>query len=180
MCRADFNHGRERVGARHMKIEDMDFEPRRGVAIFTIGFSVIYTLVFGTIVVVNVYRQLREPSMSTDFFGWLFTFAVTLACVMLLLHFTTAVYRVAFYEAGIVVIGLGGRRFVPWGTVRDARINRYKGNIELALRADGRRFPLSVPLNSYRKQATLLAEIRKRLPVPINDPSNIVALLTDD
>lgn len=168
----------ERVGCR-MKIEDIDFEPHRGFAIFAIGFSVVFTLVFGTIVVVNVYRQMREPTSIMDFFGWLMTFTVTFACAALLLYFTTAVYRIAYYESGIIITGLGGRRFVAWGAVRGAQINRFKGNIELALRADGRRFPASVPLNSYKKQATLLAEIRRRLPVPIDDPHNIVALLTD-
>ncbi|HEY9401367.1 MAG TPA: hypothetical protein VIQ24_01645 [Pyrinomonadaceae bacterium] len=163
-----------------MKIEDIDFEPHRGFAIFAIGLSVAYTLVFGTVAVVNVYRQLRDPTSTSDFFGWLFTFVVTFACVMLLLHFTTAVYRIAFYEAGVVIYGLGGRRFVPWGAVRDARLNRFKGNIELALRADGRRFPVSVPLTSYNKSVTLLAEIRRCLPVPVHDPGNIAATLRDD
>lgn len=126
-----------------MKTEDINFEPHRGVAIFTIGLSVVFTLVFGTIVVVNVYRQLREPTMTSDFFGWLGTFVVTFACVALLLYFTTAVYRVAFHEAGVIILGLRGRRFFHWSTVRDARLNRFKGNIELALSADGRRFPIS-------------------------------------
>lgn len=164
---------------RRMKIEDMNFGAHRGFAIFSIGMSVVFTLVFGTIALVNFYRQLRAPTSIMDIFGWLFTLSVTCACASLLLYFTTAVYRISFYEAGVVVFGLGGRRFVPWGAVRDARINHFKGNIELALRADGRRLPISVPLNSYKKQVTLLAEIRKRLPVAINDPRNIAARLTD-
>ncbi|HZH29231.1 MAG TPA: hypothetical protein VEY11_00435 [Pyrinomonadaceae bacterium] len=163
-----------------MKIEDIDFEPHRGVAVFSIGFSLVYTLVFGTIVLVNLYRQLRAPTLSTDFFGWLFTFLVTFACVAFMLHFTTVVYRIRFYEAGIVIIGLGGRRFIPWSTVRDARIHHFKGNLELILRADGRRLPISVPLNSYKKQSMLLAELRRRLPVPINDAGNLTARLTDN
>lgn len=162
-----------------MKIEDMNFEPHRGFAIFTIGLSVIFTLVFGTIAVVNFYRQLREPTSTLDLFGWLGTLLITFACVALLLYFTTAVYRIAFYEGGIIILGLRGRRFVPWRAVREARINRFKGNIELALRADGRRLPVSVPLNSYKRQLTLLAEIRRRLPVPLHDPGNIAATLTD-
>ncbi|HEV2802611.1 MAG TPA: hypothetical protein VGW12_19215 [Pyrinomonadaceae bacterium] len=163
-----------------MKIEDMNFEPHRGFAIFMIGISIVYTLVFGTVAVVNVYWQLRDPRSLGDVFGWLATLTVTSACVALLLYVTTAVYRISFYEAGIMILGLRGRRFVPWNTVRDARINRFKGNIELALRADGRRFPVSIPLNSYKKQLTLLAEVRRRLPVPVNDPGNIAAVLTDD
>jgi hypothetical protein len=165
--------------AQRMKIEDIDFEPHRGLAIFAIGVSVVFTLVFGTIVLVNVYRQIHEPTTLSDFFGWLFTFVVTFACAGLLLYFSTAVYRIAYYESGIIITGLGGRRFVAWNTVHDARINRFKGNIELALRAEGRRFPVSVPLNSYKKQARLLAEIRKRLPVAINDHHNVAATLTD-
>ncbi|HEX8459706.1 MAG TPA: hypothetical protein VF656_20595 [Pyrinomonadaceae bacterium] len=162
-----------------MKIEDMNFEPRTGCAIFMIGISVVYTLVFGTVAVVNVYRQLREPSSLGDVFGWLGTFTVTCACVALLLYFTTAVYRISFHESGIMLRGLSGRRFIPWNTVRDARLNRFKGNIELALRADGRRFPFSIPITSYKKQLTLLAEVRRRLPVPVNDPGNVAAVLTD-
>jgi hypothetical protein len=177
-CARHFNY--DQLGTTHrMKIEDIDFEPHRGLAIFAVGVSVVFTLVFGTIAVVNVYRQIREPTTLSNFFGWLSTFVITFACSGLLLYFTTAVYRIAYYESGIIITGLGGRRFVAWSTVRDARINQFKGNIELALRAEGRRFPFSVPLNSYKKQATLLAEIRKRLPVPINDHRNLAATLTD-
>ncbi|HYP02637.1 MAG TPA: hypothetical protein VER76_20780 [Pyrinomonadaceae bacterium] len=163
-----------------MKIEDMNFEPHKGFAIFMITLSVIFTLVFGTVAVVNLYWQLRDPSSLSDIFGWLGTFVVTFACVALLLYFTTNVFRVKFYEAGIIILGLRGRRFVAWSTIRDARINRFKGNIELALRADGRRLPVSIMLSSYKKQLTLLAEIRRRLPVAVHDPGNIVATLTDD
>ncbi|HEY0098563.1 MAG TPA: hypothetical protein VGB76_06380 [Pyrinomonadaceae bacterium] len=163
-----------------MKIEDINFEPHKGVAIFTTGLSVIFTLVFGTISVVNLYRQLRDPVSTMDIFGWFFTFFITFTCSALLLYFSTAIYRLAFYESGIVILGLRGRRFVPWSAVRDARINRFKGNIELALRAEGRRLPVSVPLNGYKKQLTLLAELRRRLPVAINDPSNIAATLLDN
>lgn len=171
---------RHERGAHHMKIEDINFEPHKGVAIFTIGLSAIFTLVFGTIAVVNFYWQLREPTSMMDVFGWLGTLVVSFSCAALLLYFTTAVYRIAFYESGIVLLGLRGRSFVAWNAVREARINRYKGNIELALRADGRRFPVSVPLNSYKKQLALLAEIRRRLPVPVHDPSNIAATLIDN
>lgn len=163
-----------------MKIEDMNFEPHRGFAIFTIALSVVFTLVFGTVAVLNFYRQLREPTSTTDVFGWLGTLVVAFSCAALLLYFTTAVFRIAFYEAGVVVLGLRGRSFVPWGAVRQARLNRFKGNIELALRADGRRLPVSIPLNSYKKQLTLMAEIRRRLPMPVHDPANIAPTLTDN
>ena len=163
-----------------MKIEDMDFEPSKGFAIFTIALSVIFTLVFGTVSVVNFYWQLRDPSSLGDVFGWLGTLIVTFACVALLLYFTTAVFRIKFYEAGIVIHGLRGQHFVAWSAFREARVNRFKGNIELALRADGRRLPVSIPLSSYKKQLTLLAEIRRRLPVAIHIPPDIAATLTDD
>jgi hypothetical protein len=161
-----------------MKIEDMNFEPRKGIVISSIVFSVLVNLVFGTIIGVNLYRQLRSP--TADFWGWVGAAAVTFACISLLLYFTTATYRIAYHEAGLVLLGLRGRQFIPWLAVTGARLNRYKGNIELALDAGGRRFPVSVPLSSYKKQATLLAEIRKRLPVAIHDPRNTEALLVDD
>jgi Bacterial PH domain len=162
-----------------MKIEDMNFEPRRGFAIFAIALSVIFTLVFGTVAVVNFYRQLREPTSTLDVFGWLGTLVVALSCSALLLYVSTAIYRIAFHEAGVVILGLRGRRFVPWSAVRDARVNRFKGNVELALRADGRRLPVSIPLNSYKKSLTLMAELRRRLPVPVHDPAEVAATLTD-
>ena len=163
-----------------MKIEDINFEPHRGFAIFMTGLSVVFTLVFGTVGAVNVYWQLREPTSISDFFGWLGMFLVAVTCATLLLYVSTAVYRIGFYEGGIMIAGLRGRRFVPWNTVRDAHISRFKGNIVLALRADGRRFAVSIPLTSYNKSVTLLAEIRQRLPVRISDPGNIAASLTDD
>lgn len=163
-----------------MKIEDMNFEPHKGFAIFMITLSVVYTLVFGTVAVVNFYRQLRAPSSVSDLFGWLGTLVVTTFCVALLLYVSTAVYRLKFYESGIIIRGLRGRHFVAWNRVREARVNRYKGSIELALRADGRRLPVSIPLSSYKKQLTLLAEICTRLPVAVNVPPEIAATLRDD
>lgn len=162
-----------------MKLEDIDFEPHRGFAIFMIGLSVVFTLVFGTVGAVNVYWQLRQRTSTSDFFGWLGTFLVAVTCAALMLYVSTIVHRTTFYEAGILVLGLRGRRFVPWSTVRGASLHRFKGTVELALRADGRRFPVSIPLTSYKKSVTLLAEIRRRLPVPINDPGNIAATLTE-
>lgn len=163
-----------------MKIEDMNFEPRKGIVVFCLVLSVIYTLAFGSIAVVNLYWQFRDPTSTMDFWGWIGMAVVTFSCIALLLYVTTLTYRLKFYEAGLVIHGLRGRRFYAWSTVREARLARFKGNIELSLRADGRRIPLSVPLNSYRKQVTMLAEIRRRLPVPLQDPANIAALLTDD
>jgi hypothetical protein len=163
-----------------MKIEGINFEPHKGFAIFMIGLSVIFTLVFGTVGAVNVYRQLRDPTSISDFFGWLGMFLVAVTCSALMLYVSTIVHRTTFYEAGILVLGLGGRRFVAWSAVRSASLGRFKGTVELALRADGRRFPISVPLTSYKKSLTLLAEIRRRLPVAISDPGNIAATLRDD
>jgi hypothetical protein len=38
-----------------MKLADMNFEPHRGFVNFTIASSVVFTLVFGGVAVVNVY-----------------------------------------------------------------------------------------------------------------------------
>lgn len=162
-----------------MRIEDMNFEPHKGFGIFMITLSAVYTLVFGTIAVVNVYRQLRDPSSLSDVFGWLFTLVITTLCVALLLYVSTLVFRLKFYESGIVIRGLRGRHFVAWNTIREARVSRFKGTVELALKADGRRIPVSIPLSSYKKELTLLAEIRRRLPVAVYVPPDIAASLTD-
>ena len=51
----------------------------------------------------------------------------------------------------------------------------------LELRVTGRRLPLLVPLTEYRRRATLLAEIRRRLPVEVQDPGGqLAARLKDD
>lgn len=163
-----------------MKLEDMNFEPRKGIVISSIAMSVIFTLIFGAVAVVNVYRQFRDPTSTSDFWGWIGTAAVTFSCIALLLFFTTATYRIRYYEAGLILLGPGGRNFVPWSAVTHAQMNRFKGNIELALKTADRRIPISVPLNSYKKQVTLLAEIQKRLLVPVHDPGNSAAMLTDD
>jgi hypothetical protein len=141
---------------------------------------VLFTLVFGAIAVVNVYWQLRAPTSTSDVWGWLGMAVVTFSCIALLLYVTTMTYRLKFYEAGLIILGLRGRHFVAWSAVRQARLARFRGSIELALRTDARKIPYSIPLNSYKKQLTLLAEIRRRLPVPVHDPANITATLTDD
>jgi len=158
----------------------MNFAPRKGLVITTLVMSAFVTLVFGTIVAVNVYWQLRDPTPTSDFWGWLGAAVVTYSCIAMLLFVTTATLRIKYDESGLMIFGLGGRRFVPWSAVMHAHVNRFKGNVELTLKAEGRRMPISVPLTSYQKAATLLEEIRRRLPVAINDPGNVAALLPKD
>lgn len=55
---------------------------------------------------------------------------------------------------------------LPLAEVANAAISTYKSNVELVLHFGGLRY-VNIPLSSYRKGGTLLAEVRKRLPVPV-------------
>ena len=89
--------------------------------------------------------------------------------------------RLRFTEAGILRRTLFRPRFVPWQGVTRARLSSFKANVMLELNVTGRRLPVLIPLADYRRPATLLAQIRGRLPVEVQDPGGQLATrLKDD
>ena len=90
-------------------------------------------------------------------------------------------FRLRFTEAGILRRTLLRPHFIPWQSVTGASLSTFKASVMLELRVTGRRLPLLVPLTEYRRRATLLAEIRRRLPVEVQDPGGqLAARLKDD
>ena len=60
-----------------------------------------------------------------------------------------------------------------------ARFASHKSGVWLELKVVGRRTWIIVPVNEYRRPASLLAELRQRLPVEIQDAGNFAARLKD-
>lgn len=89
-------------------------------------------------------------------------------------------FRLRFTEEGLRRRTIFGPRFVPWHGVTRARLSSFKQSVMLELNAKGRRLPLLVPVSEYGRRATLLAEIRRRLPVEIEDPAGQLAARLKD
>ncbi|HVG29676.1 MAG TPA: hypothetical protein VM864_08265 [Pyrinomonadaceae bacterium] len=162
-----------------MKIEDIDFETRKVFAVVMGVFVALVFGVFGTVFAVNIYREVRDPTTALDLWGWIGGGVITGALALLLLHIITLPFRISFAEDGLRVRGLLGRRFVPWSGVRSAAISSHKGNVGLSLRT-GRLRGVSIPVSSYKRQATLVAEVSKRLPVPVSVSPTVAAFIKDD
>ena len=88
--------------------------------------------------------------------------------------------RLRFTEAGIRRRTVFRPRFVPWRNVLGARLTSFKGGVWLELKVAGRRTWIVVPVAEYRRPATLLAEMRRRLPVEIQDPGGRLAAQLKD
>lgn len=116
------------------------------------------------------------------------SFVVERACIasfgllvfsFLVLHLLLPL-RLRFTEAGIARRTLLRPRFVPWQNVRGARLTSYKGNLWLELKVTDRRTWIVVPVGEYRRAASLLAELRRRLPVEVQDPGGQLAARLKD
>ena len=106
--------------------------------------------------------------------------------LMLLLGFSLIVLhlllplRLRFTEAGIVRRTLLRPRFVAWQGVTGARLTSFKGNVWLELKVVGRRTWIVVPVGEYRRAASLLAELRRRLPVEVQHADGELAARLKD
>lgn len=88
--------------------------------------------------------------------------------------------RLRFTEAGIIRRTIFRPRFVPWQDVAGARLTSFKGNVWLELKVAGRRTWIVVPAAEYRRAASLLAELRRRLPVEIQHADGELATRLKD
>lgn len=108
-----------------------------------------------------------------------------IAAFMLLVFSVLVLYlllplRLRFTESGIVRRTILRPRFVPWQNVQGARFASHKSGVWLELKVAGRRTWIIVPVNEYRRPASLLAELRRRVPVEVQDAGNFAARLKDD
>ena len=164
---------------RPQRIEEMDFRPRR---LFASAMAVFVAAVFGvflTVFAVNIYRSLREPTNALDRWGWIGGGLVTLSLALLLLHVITLPFRVSFAEDGVSVRSIFGRRFVAWSSVRGAMVVCSKGGVHLLLRT-GRVRGVGIPVGDYKRGASLVAEVSRRLPVPVAVTPSAAPLIAKD
>lgn len=164
-----------------MRIEEIDFKPRRLLASVLLVFVVAVFGAFLTVFVANVYAQLSEPTSALDRWGWIGGGLFTLSLALLLLHVITLPFRISFAEDGVSVRSVFGRRFVAWSSVREATIAAHRGSVNFMLRT-GRWRGVNIPLSSYKREVALVREVAKRLSVPVNvsaSAAHIVAKADD-
>lgn len=110
----------------------------------------------------------------------------SIAAFMLLVFSLIALHlllplRLRFTEAGIARRTLFGPHVVPWKNITQARLGNFKGYVMLEMKIVGRRLWISVPVSEYRRPASLLAELRRRLPVAVQHAdSHFAARLKDE
>jgi hypothetical protein len=164
------------------RIEEIDFEPRKGLIIWTI---ILLILLYGLGVGSATYflalevlgeRDLSSPASLIKVGVILFVYGLVL--FLLLFYITFSPYRFSFKEEGVVALTWRGRQFFPWQSVKKATVTSGKSGINLALRLGGLRY-LTIPLDSYKKGGSLLAEVSRRLPVTVAVSDTVLARLAD-
>jgi hypothetical protein len=150
-----------------MKMEDIDFQPRRNSAILLVLFGLFFGL-FSFGIYVSI-RDLLEPQPVSWRRG---LEAVAVLGIYLLGLFLVVFYvlfspcRFRFTDEGMQVLTWRGRRFFPWPDVRRARFSVIRSGLFLELSLKGWSRVL-VPVSWFGKAALLVREIRRRLAVPI-------------
>lgn len=162
------------------RLEDKDFGPRvpfLRLALCCAAFGTLGLLFALETRNAFVYGLPRGASFWAE---RAFVCALILTAFAGLVLFLLLPFRLRFTEAGLERRTLFGPRFLPWAAVRGARLTRLRGYFALELSPGGWRW-LLVPLLEYRRAATLLAEISRRLPCEVQDPGGqLAALLRDD
>jgi hypothetical protein len=155
-----------RLTTHETRIEEIDFGPRLPAVRL-----ILSCLVFGILAFAFVNQKWADFSLvGRSLFGDL---AETIGIGLLLLlsfgfiaSFLLLQFRLKFTEAGIQRVTLFPPWFIPWDSVRAARVGSFKGYLALELWVSKRRW-ICIPLLEYRKGDRLLAEIRRKLPVEV-------------
>ncbi len=160
------------------KIDEIDFRPRvPGVRL------VLSCLAFGVL----GWAFSNETIFKFQIVGQLtLSYLVEVIGISLLIlggfcfvtSFLLLQFRLRFTETGIRRFTLLGPRFIPWGSVRAAQLESFKGYLMLSLWVSRWRW-IYVPLMEFRSSARLFEEIRKKLPVEVRVTENQRALLRD-
>ena len=162
----------------HSRIEGIDFGPQ-----VPIVRLVLTCLAFGVLgwAFVNELRfelqQTDRPALG-DMVEVIGIGVLLLGSFCFITSFLLLQFRLRFTEAGLHRLTLFGPRFIPWGSVRAAQVESYRGFLVLVLWVSQRRW-ICVPLLEFKRSARLLAEIRRRVPVEVQVSHKQLALLGD-
>ena len=103
---------------------------------------------------------------------------MVLAVPALLASYLTLPLRLTFTEEGIRRRTVLPPRFVAWHSVRAASLGAARGHFWLELKVGQWRW-ICIPLSDYRRAASLLSEIRARLPPELSHGLGIPSRLAD-
>jgi hypothetical protein len=165
------------------RFEEIDFEPRKNLIIWSLILLILfYGLGFGGVTYFFALeilgeRDLSSPTSLIKVGVILFVYGMVL--FLLLFYMIFSPYRFLFKEEGVVALTWRGRQFFPWQSVKKATVTSGKGSINLALHLGGLLY-LTIPLDSYKKGGSLLAEVSRRLPVAVAVSDTVLARLADE
>ena len=124
-----------------------------------------------------------QPNVGDYLLVGLYLVAYLLIPFPILFYWLYNAHRFTFTDTGLRVLTPFGRRFVPWGEIERASLRIRSAEGAIFHRLDlfvGRRQRLGIPLSDYLRGATLLAAIRPRLPVPLEEPDSHVEARLED
>lgn len=160
------------------KIDEIDFFPRLPIVRLVLTCLAFGVLSWAFVNEVRFEFQLAGPPALGDLVEAVGIGLLLLTSFCFITSFLLLQFRLRFTEAGIRRLTLFGPRFIPWGSVRAAQVESYRGYLTLGLWVSRRRWAC-VPLLEFRRSACLLAEIRRRVPVEVRASDKELALLGD-
>lgn len=163
----------------HTKLEEMKFDPRPGrLRLLLVG--IVFS--FLTAGFIHETKSRLEFTTITDprfLVETIFIALLLLSGAGFLVSYLLLQHRLSFTEKGIHRRTLWPPRFIAWSNVRRAQISNFKGYFALELSVSKRRW-ICIPLLEYRRSASLMTEIRKRLPVQVVMSEQDLARLRDE
>jgi hypothetical protein len=160
------------------KLEEMDFGARPDFLRLTLACLIFSFL--GYLFYLDTVSRLKDTPVTDP---QLVVEKVTVSLFLLatfgfIVSYALLPQRLKFTEEGVIRRTLLPPRFIPWVAVRRAQIGSYKGYYALELWVSGWRW-VCVPLLQYKKGASLLDEVRWRLPVEVVASERQLARLSD-
>jgi hypothetical protein len=162
------------------RLDTTDFRPR-----LPTGRLLLACAAFGTLGFLFALETRNAFTFGRPITNGFVVERVGIASFMLLVFSSLVLHlllplRLRFTEAGIARRTLLRPRFVPWQSVAGARLTSFKGNVWLELKVAGRRTWIVVPVGEYRRAASLLAALRRRLPVAVQHADGPLAAQLQD
>ena len=160
------------------RIEHIDFLPR--VPVVRIVLTCLAYGVLGWALMNEVWFELQlagRPVLG-DLVETVGTGLFLLGSFCFISSFLLLQFRLRFTEEGIRRLTFFGPRFIPWGSFLAAQVESWRGYLVLGLWVSKRRW-ICVPLLEFKKSASLLEEIKSRLPVQVQVSEKQLALLGD-
>lgn len=161
------------------KLDEIDFEPRSPARMLLI-FAFLYGLGVGSLLLSVGIKLINGGApwwinllrISFLIVGYL------LAAAFILFYGILGPRRFKFQEDGIKVLTWKGWQFFNWKEVKEAFLTDLRGNVDLVLYTNKRRY-IVIPLNSFKRSETLFKEIVQKTDLYIDASARCMAKIRE-